>query len=71
MLYYEDFFYLLLIGDHSRELQFPIGIDSDRFVRALENTQVQNHMRDLKQRFAGRKVERACLRQDTYLMAVI
>lgn len=36
--------------------QFPIGIDSDRFTRALELPQVQNHIKDLKERFSGRKV---------------
>ena len=38
------------------ELQFPIGIDSDRFIRALENPLVQEHMKELKERFSGRKV---------------
>ncbi|KAF4351807.1 hypothetical protein F8388_005085 [Cannabis sativa] len=37
------------------ELQFRIGIDSDRFVRALEIPEVQEHMKELKERFAGRK----------------
>lgn len=37
--------------------QFPIGIDSDRFIRALEAPQVQEHIKDLKERFAGRKVD--------------
>lgn len=39
------------------KLQFPIGIDSDRFIRALELPQVQNHIIELKERFAGRKVD--------------
>ncbi|KAF4402101.1 hypothetical protein G4B88_017613 [Cannabis sativa] len=39
------------------ELQFRIGIDSDRFVRALEIPEVQEHMKELKERFAGRKVD--------------
>lgn len=38
------------------KIQFPIGIDSDRFIRALELPQVQNHIKELKERFAGRKV---------------
>lgn len=38
--------------------QFPIGIDSERFIRALEATDVINHMKELKERFAGRKVHR-------------
>lgn len=37
-------------------IQFPIGIDSERFISALKLPQVQEHMRDLKERFAGRKV---------------
>ncbi|KVI10542.1 Glycosyl transferase, family 20, partial [Cynara cardunculus var. scolymus] len=35
---------------------FPIGIDSDRFIHALEAPQVQEHIRELKERFSGRKV---------------
>lgn len=38
------------------KLQFPIGIDSDRFIQALELPEVQEHMKELKERFAGRKV---------------
>lgn len=38
------------------KLQFPIGIDSDRFIQALELPQVKDHIKDLKERFAGRKV---------------
>lgn len=37
-------------------IQFPIGIDSERFIRALELPQVQEHIKELKERFAGRKV---------------
>lgn len=37
-------------------LQFPIGIDSERFIRALELPQVKAHINQLKERFAGRKV---------------
>ncbi|GER24546.1 trehalose-6-phosphate synthase, partial [Striga asiatica] len=35
---------------------FPIGIDSERFIRALDLPQVKDHIRELKERFAGRKV---------------
>ncbi|XP_031287450.1 alpha,alpha-trehalose-phosphate synthase [UDP-forming] 1-like isoform X2 [Pistacia vera] len=35
---------------------FPIGIDSDRFIRALELPQVKDHIKELQDRFAGRKV---------------
>ncbi|XP_062011701.1 alpha,alpha-trehalose-phosphate synthase [UDP-forming] 1 isoform X2 [Rosa rugosa] len=43
-------------GRLTRVAAFPIGIDSDRFIRALEVPQVQEHIRELKERFAGRKV---------------
>ncbi|KAJ4703738.1 Alpha,alpha-trehalose-phosphate synthase 1 [Melia azedarach] len=43
-------------GRLTRVAAFPIGIDSDRFIRALELPQVQDHIRELKDRFAGRKV---------------
>ncbi|XP_059437296.1 alpha,alpha-trehalose-phosphate synthase [UDP-forming] 1-like [Corylus avellana] len=43
-------------GKLTRVAAFPIGIDYERFIRALELPQVQNHMKELKQRFAGRKV---------------
>ncbi|XP_021904589.1 alpha,alpha-trehalose-phosphate synthase [UDP-forming] 1-like isoform X1 [Carica papaya] len=43
-------------GKLTRVAAFPIGIDSDRFIRALELPQVQDHVRELKQRFDGRKV---------------
>ncbi|XP_048321027.2 alpha,alpha-trehalose-phosphate synthase [UDP-forming] 1 [Ziziphus jujuba] len=43
-------------GRLTRVAAFPIGIDSERFIRALELPQVQEHMKDLKERFAGRKV---------------
>lgn len=45
------FFFLL-----NFDVQFPIGIDSNRFIRALELPQVQDHIHELKERFAGRKV---------------
>lgn len=37
-------------------MQFPIGIDSERFIHALEFPKVQEHIKELKERFAGRKV---------------
>ncbi|KAH7860604.1 hypothetical protein Vadar_015456 [Vaccinium darrowii] len=43
-------------GKLTRVAAFPIGIDSERFIRALEVPQVQEHIRELKERFAGRKV---------------
>ncbi|XP_011102290.1 alpha,alpha-trehalose-phosphate synthase [UDP-forming] 1-like, partial [Sesamum indicum] len=43
-------------GKLTRVAAFPIGIDSDRFIRALELPQVKNHIEVLKERFAGRKV---------------
>ncbi|XP_061356394.1 alpha,alpha-trehalose-phosphate synthase [UDP-forming] 1-like [Gastrolobium bilobum] len=43
-------------GRLTRVAAFPIGIDSERFIRALELPEVQEHMKELKERFAGRKV---------------
>ncbi|VFQ79157.1 unnamed protein product [Cuscuta campestris] len=43
-------------GRLTRVAAFPIGIDSKRFIRAIESPQVQAHMKDLLLRFAGRKV---------------
>ncbi|XP_021726940.1 alpha,alpha-trehalose-phosphate synthase [UDP-forming] 1-like [Chenopodium quinoa] len=43
-------------GRLTRVAAFPIGIDSDRFIRALEVPQVQEHIKELMERFAGRKV---------------
>ncbi|KAL9659361.1 hypothetical protein QQ045_024167 [Rhodiola kirilowii] len=43
-------------GRLTRVSAFPIGIDSDRFIRALEVPQVKEHIEELKERFAGRKV---------------
>lgn len=54
-------FFLFVFG-----FQFPIGIDSERFIRALEVPDVIQHMKELKERFAGRKVwfiMKALLRQ--------
>ncbi len=35
---------------------FPIGIDPERFTRALESEEVQSHTAKLLNRYAGRKV---------------
>ncbi|KAG9159260.1 hypothetical protein Leryth_025083 [Lithospermum erythrorhizon] len=43
-------------GRLTRVAAFPIGIDSGRFIRALEFSDVQDHIKELKERFAGRKV---------------
>ncbi|XP_012091863.1 alpha,alpha-trehalose-phosphate synthase [UDP-forming] 1 isoform X2 [Jatropha curcas] len=52
-------------GKLTRVAAFPIGIDSERFIRALELPQVQDHMEELKERFAGRKVILGVDRLDT------
>ncbi|KGN65943.2 alpha,alpha-trehalose-phosphate synthase [UDP-forming] 1 [Cucumis sativus] len=43
-------------GKLTRIAAFPIGIDSERFIRALKLPQVQDHIKELQERFAGRKV---------------
>ncbi|KAI7744321.1 hypothetical protein M8C21_032737 [Ambrosia artemisiifolia] len=43
-------------GKLTRVAAFPIGIDSDRFIHALKSPQVQEHIKELKERFSGRKV---------------
>ncbi|KAL0905546.1 hypothetical protein M5K25_023976 [Dendrobium thyrsiflorum] len=43
-------------GKLTRVAAFPIGIDSDRFQRALELPRVKDLIIELTQRFAGRKV---------------
>ncbi|KAK6154244.1 hypothetical protein DH2020_008492 [Rehmannia glutinosa] len=43
-------------GRLTRVAAFPIGIDSERFIRALEVPKVQEHIKELKERFSGRKV---------------
>ncbi|KAK7359163.1 hypothetical protein VNO77_01111 [Canavalia gladiata] len=43
-------------GKLTRVAAFPIGIDSERFIQALELPEVQDHMKELKERFAGRKL---------------
>jgi trehalose 6-phosphate synthase/phosphatase len=37
-------------------MQFPIGIDPERFIQALETDQVKLHIKELRRFFAGRKV---------------
>ena len=37
-------------------VQFPIGIDPERFIAALETDVVKSHVAELRARFAGRKV---------------
>ncbi|KAI3675049.1 hypothetical protein L1987_84631 [Smallanthus sonchifolius] len=47
------------VEDHGRLTRvaaFPIGIDADRFFHALQSPQVQEHIKELKERFSGRKV---------------
>ncbi|KAL8538519.1 hypothetical protein ACS0TY_000508 [Phlomoides rotata] len=36
--------------------KFPIGIHSEWFIRALDLPQVKDHIKELKERFSGRKV---------------
>ncbi|KAF8025967.1 hypothetical protein BT93_F2715 [Corymbia citriodora subsp. variegata] len=43
-------------GRLTRVAAFPIGIDAERFIRALDTLPVQEHIKELKERFAGRKV---------------
>ncbi|KAL5992690.1 Trehalose-6-P synthase/phosphatase complex synthase subunit [Asimina triloba] len=43
-------------GKLTRVAAFPIGIDSERFIKALELPTVQAHIKELKERFAGRTV---------------
>ncbi|KAG6424445.1 hypothetical protein SASPL_114863 [Salvia splendens] len=43
-------------GRLTRVAAFPIGIDSERFMRALEMPGVQENIKELKERFCGRKV---------------
>ncbi|XP_021773908.1 alpha,alpha-trehalose-phosphate synthase [UDP-forming] 1-like [Chenopodium quinoa] len=43
-------------GRLTRVVAFPIGIDSDRFIRALKVPQVQENIKELVERFAGQKV---------------
>ncbi len=43
-------------GTITRVGTFPIGIDPERFARALETDEVQSHVAKLLNRYAGRKV---------------
>ncbi|KAL2494645.1 hypothetical protein Fot_38402 [Forsythia ovata] len=43
-------------GKLTRVAAFPIGIDSDRFIQALELPQVKDHIKELRDRFSGRMV---------------
>ncbi|KAG6523111.1 hypothetical protein ZIOFF_012964 [Zingiber officinale] len=43
-------------GRLTRVAAFPIGIDADRFKRALELPAVKEHIHELRNRFKGRKV---------------
>lgn len=43
-------------GTLTRVAAFPIGIDPERFVRALETEEVQINVAKLLNRYAGRKV---------------
>lgn len=43
-------------GTLTRVAAFPIGIDPERFVRALETEEVQINIAKLLSRYAGRKV---------------
>ncbi|XP_016672101.2 alpha,alpha-trehalose-phosphate synthase [UDP-forming] 1 isoform X1 [Gossypium hirsutum] len=43
-------------GKLTRVAVFPVGIDPDRFIQALELPQVKDIVKELKQRFAGYKV---------------
>lgn len=38
------------------QLQYPIGIDSQRFIKALEHPEVRKKIKELEEKFAGRKV---------------
>ncbi|CAH1453340.1 unnamed protein product [Lactuca virosa] len=42
-------------GRLTRVAAFPIGQDSNRFIRALETPLVKDHIKELKERFFGRK----------------
>ncbi|CAM6105282.1 unnamed protein product [Calypogeia fissa] len=43
-------------GKLTRVAAFPIGIDPERFIEALETDVVKSHIQELRARFAGRKV---------------
>ncbi|KAL4562176.1 hypothetical protein LXL04_034370 [Taraxacum kok-saghyz] len=43
-------------GKLTRVAAFPIGIDPGRFIRAIQLPQIKDHIKELEERFAGRKV---------------
>ena len=43
-------------GSSTRVAAFPIGIDPERFLKALDTDKVKAHIAELRARFAGRKV---------------
>ena len=45
-------------GSLTRVAAFPIGIDPERFQRALERMDVQSNIAELLNRYAGRKVSK-------------
>ena len=45
-------------GSLTRVAAFPIGIDPERFQRALERMDVQSNIAELLNRYAGRKVRK-------------
>ena len=47
-------------GSLTRVAAFPIGIDPERFQRALERVDVRSHIAELLNRYAGRKVGCHC-----------
>ena len=47
-------------GSLTRVAAFPIGIDPERFQRALERMDVQSNIAELLNRYAGRKVRQIC-----------
>ena len=54
-------------------MQFPIGIDPERFIAALETDVVKSHVAELRARFAGRKVGPTCARdaEGSYLNTLL
>lgn len=47
-------------GSLTRVAAFPIGIDPERFQRALERVDVRSNIAELLNRYAGRKVRKIC-----------
>ncbi|KAL7602675.1 alpha,alpha-trehalose-phosphate synthase [UDP-forming] 1 isoform X2 [Lactuca sativa] len=43
-------------GKLTRVAAFPIGIDPGRFIRAIQLPQIKEHIKELEERFVGRKV---------------